>query len=104
MSLFHPHTKETAMSRKKDDENPSFIEGLIKNDEYTDGDRIAVEFMTKQTEYFDPEPEYVTEYYVLWRTAGTNLPRWDGPFDTDTLGTSFMPGAFVLSQVVEKES
>jgi hypothetical protein len=102
MSLFHPHTKETAMSRKKDDENPSFIEGLIKNDEYTDGDRIAVEFMTKQTEYFDPEPEYVTEYYVLWRTPGTNLPRWDGPLDDHE--PVIPPGGILLSRVVEKES
>lgn len=75
-----------------------------RDQEYTEADATAVNFMHEVAEVVGPAPVYVTEYYVLWKTAGTNLPRWDGPYDTDSHTTSMaQPGAFVLSRVVEKE-
>jgi hypothetical protein len=105
MKLFHRPDGSLDMSRKK--ENDYDLKSLAENPEYTEGDRIAVEFMRETADQFDPEPEYITQYYVLWKTAGTNLPRWDGPYDDgDTalakMGT--LPNAFMLSTVVEKET
>lgn len=94
------------MGRKKD-ENVYDLNKLTENPEYTEGDKAAVHFMTEQAKQFDPEPKYITEYFVLWRAPGTNLRRWDGPYDSgetamDKVTTT--PDAFMLSQVVEKEA
>lgn len=92
------------MGRKKD-ENVYDLNKLTENPEYTEGDKAAVHFMTEQAKQFDPEPEYITEYYVLWKTAGTNLPRWLGPRteeEAEGLAISEV-GGFVLTRVVEKE-